>query len=168
MGFWDWLKGKAGGGNQIELMSHMPQIAIDEIVAGRLPQLTTTKVMLKSGELLHYFDPAVLLIHKIQRRYIRSGGGTSYKGFFGMRHYTGGGNTDVVENEYDEQAQGTLYITNKRAIFQSTLNGFDHPHTKLSAVNPYSDGIELQYGDKIYRMLVPSGGMIQQVLNLII
>jgi hypothetical protein len=168
MGFWSWLKGKFGGGGQIALSSRMPQVAIDEIVGGRLPQLITTRVMLKQGEILHYFDPAVLLIRKKRRKYVRRGGGTSFKGFFGMRHYMGGGNTDVVENEYDEQAQGTLYITNKRVIFQSSVSGFDNPHTKLSAVNPYSDGIELQYGNKIYRLFVPSGGMIQRVLNLII
>jgi hypothetical protein len=168
MGFWNWLAGGAGSNNNnTVLVSQMPQAAINEIMNGRLAILKTQRLIMKQGEELHYFDPAILIVEKKHRRYVRRGGGTSFKGFFGMRHYMNNGQTDVVEDEYTEQFQGMLYITSKRIIFQSTDNSFDKPHTKLSAINPYSNAIELQYDTKIYSLFVPNGNIVSQVVNLV-
>jgi hypothetical protein len=166
MGFFDWLLGNQNNKTPV-LVTQMPQAALNEIMNGRVAILKTQRLILKNGEDLHYLDPAVLVVEKTHRRYVRRGGGTSFQGFFGMRHYINHGQTDVEVDEYTEQYQGMLYITSKRIIFQSTANSFDKPHTKLSAINPYSNAIELQYDTKIYSLFVPNGSIVAQVINIV-
>ncbi|MDR0853858.1 MAG: hypothetical protein LBN34_05770 [Clostridiales Family XIII bacterium] len=168
MSFWNWLTGDTANiSNTPILVSQMPMAAIDEIRNGRLAILKTQRLIMKQSEELHYFDPAILVVEKKHKRYVRRGGGASFQGLFGIRHYMGKGQTDVVEDEYTEQIHGILYITNKRIIFQSTTNGFDKLHTKLSAINPYSNAIELQYDTKSFRLFVPDGNVISQVVTLV-
>jgi len=167
MGFFDWL---TGAGRQVStpvLVTTMPQSAINAVMSGKLVAKKDTNIILKKNEYLHWSDPAVLVVEKKHKRYVRRGGGTSFKGFFGMRHYINNGQTDVQEDVYTEQHSGTLYITSKRIIFQSPTNSFDKPHTKLSSINPYSNAIELQYDTKTYQLFVPNGSIIAQVINLI-
>ena len=38
---------------------------------------------------------------------------------------------------------GTLYITNKNLIFQSTTSAQKVPYSKMIGVTPYSDGVEV-------------------------
>ncbi|MDR0500105.1 MAG: hypothetical protein LBG97_02500 [Coriobacteriales bacterium] len=169
MGLLDLLLGKP---QQIDvtpapLSSPMPQVAIDEVRNGRLPKLKTTKIILKQAESLHWYDPAVLTVEKIKKQYVRHSGGTSFKGLFGMRHYTGNGTTDVIERPTVQQFPGVLYITNKRVLFHAPNGSFDKPLSGLSAINPYANAIDLQFNTKTYRLYVPNGGIIADVINLV-
>jgi hypothetical protein len=149
------------------VMTILPQAAVIEIQSGRLPQLNTSTIFLKSGEICHYIDKAILLKEKSKKSYVRRSNGTSVKGFFGMRHNVSRGRTDVEEQIFIEQFRGILYITNKRVIFQATKNGFEKPLTSLTSIAPYSNAVELQYGSAGYSLLVPNGVLIQTVLNLL-
>jgi hypothetical protein len=146
----------------------MPQAAVNEIMAGRLPQLNTKTIFLKSGEICHYIDKGILLKEKVQKRYARKGGGYSIPGFFkGTRIHLNKGQTDVQENVITEQFRGILYITNKRIIFQATANAFEKPHSGLTAAAPFSNAIELQYGSKSFSILVSDGNVAKAVLDLL-
>ena len=79
----------------------------------------------------------------------------------------GGGVAEPVEEIVTEQYKGILYVSNKRVIFVNKDKGFDKPFRNLSAVTPYSNGIELQYGSTTYSLLVPDGALLNQVFKIL-
>ena len=144
----------------------LPPLARTEIQQGRLPNISSNTVFLKSGEVCHFIDKAILLKDKPRKSYMRTGKSTSYKGFFGMRHTINRGQTDVEEHADIEQIRGILYITNKRLIFQATKNGVEKQHTLLTSIAPYLNAVELQYGSTHYNLIVPDGALVNMVLKL--
>lgn len=61
---------------------------------------------------------------------------------------------------------GILYITNKRGGVQCKDNGFDKMHRYLTSVKPYTNGVELQYGNKTYNLVVPDGALVAYAIKL--
>lgn len=144
--------------------SILPYEAKTEILADRLPQLLTDKVFLKKGETCCYIDKAILNIRK--KKAIRQRISHSTPGLFkGTRFTTSIGKP--IEYEDLCQTRGILYITTKRIIFQAPQNAFDKPHTSLSAIQSYNNGVILQYGNKNYELIVSDGALVDQVLKLI-
>ena len=143
--------------------SILPLAAKNEIISGRLPQLNTDKVFLKKDECCSYIDKAILNIHKNKK--ISQHIGHSSPGLFkGTR--IGTGITKPIEYEEIKQQKGILYITNQRVIFQASQNAFDKQHRYLTAIEPYSNAVVLQYGDKTYELVVPDGSIVNHVLKL--
>ncbi|GHS90599.1 hypothetical protein AGMMS49957_16950 [Synergistales bacterium] len=168
MGLLDMILGRPRQDTQPAVLTILPSAAVTEIQNGRLPQINTKTLFLKTGEICHYIDKAILLKEKVKKSYVRKGGGFSVPGLFkGMRINMNNGRTDVQENIITEQFRGILYITNKRMVFQASSNAFDKLHTGLTAIAPYSNAIELQYGEKSYCLLVPDGGVISAVMDLL-
>ena len=143
--------------------SIMPVAAKNEIMASRLPQLNTDKIFLKKGEICSYIDKAILNIH-VKKKMSRHVGHSSPGLFKGTRFHTGV--TKPIEYEEIKQQKGILYITNKRVIFQAPENAFDKQHRYLSSVAPFSNAIVLQYGEKVYELIVPDGSIVNHVLKL--
>ena len=142
--------------------SIMPAVAVNEIMAGRLPQLKTDKVFLKKGENCCYIDKAILNMHV--KKQMRGHIGRSSPGFFkGSR--LGAGLSTPIEYEEIKQQKGILFITNRRVIFKSSQNAFDKQHQNLSSVEPYNNAVELQYGQKTYELIVPDGMLVSQLLH---
>mgnify|MGYP000677679305 CR=1 FL=1 len=52
---------------------------------------------------------------------------------------------------------------NKRVIFQATQNAFDKQHRYLTSIEPYSNAVVLQYGDKTYELIVADGSIVDYV-----
>jgi hypothetical protein len=145
-------------------VSILPISAKNEIMMNRLPQLNTDKIFLKNGEVCSYIDKAILNIHA--KKKITKHVGHSSQGLFkGTRINTGV--SKPIEYEEIKQQKGVLYITNKRVIFQASENAFDKQHRYLSSIEPYSNAVLLQYGDKIYELIVPDGGIVEHVLKLV-
>lgn len=144
--------------------SILPIAAKNEIMASRLPQLNTDRIFLKKGEVCSYIDKAILNIHVIKKmkRHIRHSSPGLFKGT-----RIGSGITKPIEYEEVKQQKGVLYITNKRIIFQSAQNAFEKQHSNLTSVEPYSNAVVLQYGEKTYELIVPDGAVISHVLNLV-
>ena len=71
------------------------------------------------------------------------------------------------EERWNIQHRGILYITNQRIVFQATEWGFDKTYRYLTAITPYSNACELQFGNKSYCMVVANGNITNQVLQLI-
>lgn len=162
MGFFDLLLGNK---NQIPTVtSILPDAAKQEIIAGRLPTLRTDKLFLKKGEKIHYIDKAVNIEKKTVKQYRHYG--YSMPGLFkGTRWSSGRGKT--IENTELVQHRGILYITNQRIVFQAKEWGFDKAYRYLSALTPYSDACEMQFGNKTYCLIVADGSLLNHVLKLI-
>lgn len=165
MGLFDFLKPKVP-----VIHSILPDIAVQEIVHGRLPILKTNKLFLKAGETCHYIDKALYEKQIVKNRYVRRSHGFSYSGIFfkDTRHHFGNGTTDVVDNVYYESFKGILYITNQRMIFQGERRtGFEINITDLTAIQPYGNCVELQCRKECYKIFVPDGNITHTVLKLI-
>ncbi len=151
------------------VQSILPQPAVNEIMAGRLPILNTDRIFLKGNEKCHYIDKAIYEKKIVKKRYVRHNRGTSYPGIFfkDVRHYYGGGHTDVTDNVQYETYRGILYITNQRVIFQGEQGGFDVKIDDLVAITPYGNCVELQCSKDRYKIFVPNGGVTHRVLQLV-
>lgn len=143
--------------------SILPISAKSEIMASRLPQLNTDKIFLRKGEICSYIDKAILNIH-VKKKMSQHIGHTSPGLFKGTR--IGTGITKPIEYEEVKQQKGILYITNQRVIFQAPQNAFDKAHKNLTSIEPYSNAVVLQYGDKTFELIVPDGAIVNHVLKL--
>ena len=162
MGLFDILFGNQ---NQIPTVTTiLPDVARQEIIAGRLPILNTDKLFLKRGEKIHFIDKAINMEKKTVKEF-RHVGGSAPGLFEGTRVSSGKGKT--VEHTELIQHRGILYITNQRIVFQATEWGFDKTYRYLTAITPYSNACEMQFGNKSYCMVVPDGSVVNQVLQLI-
>ena len=161
MGFLDAFFNK----NQIPTVTTiLPDAAKKEIWAGRLPILNTVNVFLKTGEKIHLIDKAINLEEKRVKEAVHYG--HSGPGLFKGTRYNVGRAKPVEHIEY-VQHRGILYITNQRVIFQAKEWGFDKTYKYLTAITPYSNAIEFQFGNKTYQMIVNDGSTIYQALQLI-
>ena len=161
MGFFDALFGN----NQLPTVtSILPAAAKQEIMAGRLPILNPDTIFPRKGEKIHFIDKAMNMDVKTTKTYQHMGFSTP--GLFkGNRVNFGSGKP--IEHKENVYHAGILYITNQRIIFQAKENGFDKDFKYLTAFVPYSNGIEFQFGNKSYTLLVSDGNVVNQALQLI-
>jgi hypothetical protein len=161
MGLLDALLGK----NKIPTVtSILPLAAKQEILAGRLPILNTDKLFLKKGEKIHYIDKAINLELKTVKQY-RHVGHSSPGLLKGNRWNVGVGKP--IEYTEPISHRGILYVTNQRIVFQASEWGFDKTYKYLTAITPYSDACEMQFGNKTYNILVADGNLLYEVLQLV-
>ena len=162
MGFFDGLFGIQ---NKVpKIISILPLAARQEIEAGRLPILNTDKLFLKRGEKIHYIDKAINLEIKTVKQYRHVGHSTP--GLLkGNRWNVGMANP--IEHTELKSHPGILYVTNQRIVFQASEWGFDKNYRYLTAVTPYADACEIQFGNKSYNIIVADGNLLNRVLQLI-
>jgi hypothetical protein len=72
-----------------------------------------------------------------------------------------------VEERSIEYHKGLIYVTNKRIIFISDVNGFDKKYRYLTACVPYADGVKLQFGKTTYTLLVPDGNVLSRIIVMV-
>jgi len=162
MGIFDALFGQKPTSNTLTVSTILPVEAKNEILRGKLPHLQNDRIFLKKGEVCHYIDKTLMMKPKVKRNYGKVGIGTT---IWGLR--ISGGFIEPIEQNYHEQIKGIIYITNKRTIFQAESNGFDKAHTSLTAVVPYSNAVDMQYGSTHYCLIVPDGHLVNEVYNII-
>lgn len=149
------------------MTSVLPAVAINDIRAGKLPKLNVSNISLGNGEICHYIDEACLVTKKIEKHYHRRNNGMSFKIAKGMYYHTGDSNGHPIEYEIPIYTKGYLCITNKRVVFVSKEKGFDKKIKAISSITPYTDAIGLQFGEKIFNVLLPSSDIANMVLNLL-
>lgn len=153
------------GNNQPpKINSILPTAAKNEIRAGRLPILNTDSLFLKRGEKIHYIDKAINLEIKVVKQYWHVGHSTP--GLLKGNRWNVGVAKPIEHGEL-VQHRGILYVTNQRIVFQATEKGFDKTYKYLTAVTPYVDACELQFGSKTYNMYVDDGNLLYEVLQLV-
>ncbi|MDR2560284.1 MAG: hypothetical protein LBC63_00715 [Holophagales bacterium] len=168
MGFFDLFKQPTPTPEYPTVMTVLPPAAAAEIQRGRLPQINTTSIFMKGGEVCHFVDNAILIKDRTVTSYVRKGGSYSMPGLFsGTRIRFNQGRTTPDEQVVTEQFNGVLYITNKRIIFQAIKNGFEKAHTSLTSIAPYTNAVDLQYGSTSYRLLVPDGELLNRLMGLL-
>lgn len=161
MGFLDFLFGKK---QPPTVTSILPSAAKQEIMDGRLPILNPDSLFPQKGERIHFVDKAINMDVKTTKTYQHMG--VSSPGFF-KGHRINYGRGKPIEHQENVYHAGILYISNQRIIFQAKENGFDKSYKYLTAFVPYSNGVELQFGNKSYTLLVSDGEVVNQVLQLI-
>lgn len=166
MGFLSKLLSKTA--DKIDIPSVFPEEAKQLIISGKLPLLQSSKLFEKPGEKIHYIDRAVLIKkNKIKKR-VGGTAGYSIPGLLkGSRIHLGGNKGYYVDDYIEEQIKGVLYITNQRIVFVSSQDGFDMMLSSFTAMNYYSDAIELQHGKEIKLLYVPDGRFPHMVVTLI-
>lgn len=145
-------------------VSIFPDVARKAIAQGQLPRLNTDNIFLKPEEYCCYIDKTILLVDKTKKIYQHNGG--SAPGVFkGTRVSWGRGK--AIEYTETQQIKGILYITNKRVILQAKTEGFEKKHRYLTAIKPYQNAVELQYGTKSYCLIVADGNLVYDVLKMV-
>ena len=147
-----------------QLVSIFPPAAAQRIRSGVLPTIQAGRIILGMNEVCHFVDVGTAVTAKTRRHTVHTGG--SYhiaKGF--TAHHGQSESVPITEPHY---TKGVFYITNQRIIFTASANGFDQKLSKLTAVTPYSDAIQLQFGSKTHTILLPDGTMAKMVLDLLI
>lgn len=162
MGFLDAILGS--GNHRPMVTSILPIAAKQEIMSGRLPILNTNQLFLKKGEKIHYIDKAINLEIKKIKRYKHVG--HSGPGVFKGNRYNVGVSKPLEFTEYVHH-RGILYVTNQRIVFQASEWGFDKTYKYVTAISPYSDGCEIQFGNKSYNIFVADGNLLYRVLQLV-
>ena len=148
--------------------SMLPAAAINEIQNGRLPILRTQRIFLNYGENCHYIDNVIYQKEKKVRVSNRRNGGYRVPGLFkGTSIYTGSGQSVLREQSEFEQISGLLSITNQRVIFSAANDGFVYPISKLIALKPYSNAVEIQVDNKTLTVFVPDGNVVATVLHIL-
>lgn len=108
----------------------------------------------KTESLLWTFNSVTFYQEKIEKEYVRNGGGFSFKVMKGVYYHTGRSKGHPIEHKYMEKvAVGDLYVTNQNLIFYSTEKGLKIPFKKLVGITPYSDGIEVLKDGNSKRMV---------------
>lgn len=146
------------------LQSILPTQAVNMIYSGQLPEIQSDKLILKRGEKCRYVDMGAIMT---QRKYsYRWNSGSSTRWTKRLSHHM---NTGESIPAYDlEFTKGFLYFTDKRIVFVASKHGFERKIDRLSAVTNYSDGIDLQFGDKTYTILLPDGNVAKAALDLLV
>lgn len=164
MGLFSYLFGKEPPIQPPVLVSILPPQAAQRIYAGMLPNLQADKLILNSGETCHFVDVAAIITEK--KHYESRHDGASFRVFKGFTYHTGDTKSvPVVEPEY---TKGILYFTGRRIVFVARKFGFDQKISKLTAVTPYTNGMELQFGNKTFTLLLPDGITAKAALDLIL
>ena len=161
MGLLDFLFGQK---QPPTVTSILPPAAKQEIIAGRLPILNPDTLFPKKGERIHFIDKAMNMEVKTTKTYQHMG--VSSPGLF-KGHRINYGRGKPIERQENVYHAGILYITNQRIIFQAKENGFDKDYKYLTAFVPYSNAVEMQFGNKSYTLLVSDGTLVNQVIQLI-
>jgi hypothetical protein len=169
MGLFDWLfKPTPQPPTFPSIPSILPTAARNEIMNGRLPHVNPDKLFLKRGEICHYADRAMLELSKTKKWVNSTHVGHSVPGLLkGNRWNMGHTISTVEESPFVVNHKGILYITNKRIIFTSKNYGFDKQFQYLSSFCPYANAIELQYGSTLYRIFVPDGNVVANVIQML-
>ena len=164
MGLLSYLLGVVPMEERPQLISIYPAAAATMIQSGSLPTVIADKIILAAGEVCHFVDVGAALTKKIRRRSVYTGG--SYRW---TKNYTGHhGQSESVPVSEPHFTKGVFYITNQRIIFVSGENGFDQKLSKLTAVTPFKDAIQLQFGSKSHTVLLPDGTIAKMTLDLLL
>lgn len=120
----------------------------------RLPVIEESPIYLK-GDVLHYLEPATLLITK-NKMVGRTGktGGISVRLAKGIYARTGSYGGTPIYKDVTYTFNGQLAVTNNRILFIHPQKGFEIRLKDISLIDPYSDGVSIQTKSKAYSFML--------------
>ena len=123
-------------------------IILKNMQKGVLPNFSSypLPIMLAAKEKLIWQHQNISMYNeKIEREFVGRRSGFSVRVMKGVYYHIGGSKGHPVEHSsMVKEGVGTLFLTNKNIIFYSTTKSVRIPYSKIVAVVPYSDGIEIQ------------------------
>lgn len=154
--------------NQDNITSILPDIAVNEIINGRLPQINTDTIFLLNGEICHFIDRAIIVKEKKEITGYEGGStGWSFRVLNGVNYRVGKNKGHPIREIVNDKTKGIFYITNIRIIFVAKRNGFDKKIDKITAIVPYSNAISIQIGSDSYTLLMPQSNIAYAALKLL-
>ena len=134
----------------------------------KFPEIYTDDIYLQPGEKCYFYSMVQLIDIKVVKDYLHTAFGASAPGLFkGDRWGTGiSWRKEIGEHEERSSYMGMLYVTSKRTIFVEKTKGFDKRHTSISAIMPYSDGLEIQYGSKTYLLMTDDAMQLYELYEM--
>lgn len=134
-----------------------------------LPVVNNSPVILQDGEICHYSSIVDWVTTKNRVvGYSGASQGISLRVCKGMSYRIGTSRGVPIRQNVLEKNSGNLSITNKRILFMSEKGSFDKSITKLSAIEPFQDGLALQFGAQKYTFMTDDGPYIYQVISRIV
>lgn len=166
MGFFSDLFGISQASDNIPAI--MPGGAINQINRGILPIINTDKILMTKGEKCHFAERSILITEKVSKHYEGRSNGYSVKLTKHVTYRTGKNKGVPVKNVTQIKTKGLIYVTSKRIIFVADKNAFDKKCSSLTACVPYSNAVKLQFETKTFTLMVPNGGAINDVVNMVV
>lgn len=135
----------------------------------RFPVIPTDAIYLQAGEKCYFQGMVQLVERKQQKEYVHESIGYATSGLFkGSRAGSGvSWSREIGEHTEMRTYSGMLYVTNKRTIFVEVNKGFDKRHTSISAINRYSDSLEIQYGSRTYLIVTSESDRLYELYELL-
>ena len=134
-----------------------------------LPIVVATSLILQTDEKCHYSRSATKVVTKNKVvGYTGGSSGLSIRIAKGMNYRIGASKRAPIRRNVQETYPGTLSITNKRIIFTASKGSFDKKISILSAIVPYKNGFDLQFGSQTYSLETNDTGRIFQIISHII
>lgn len=135
-----------------------------------LRALPAPGLFMNGGESCVYCGRAQYVVTKNRvTGYVREGGGASVRIMPGLRVGRTTGVSRAIRENQSEFHPGTLYITNQRIVFSGDRGSFDKKLNSLSTFSVHPKGVELQFGNSFYELLVPDAARcinaLEGVLN---
>lgn len=154
---------------QQAIMEYRAPLFIAQVNDGRLPELYSTRIMLKKNEVAH-LETAASLLKEVQIREYRGGSrGVSFRIAKGVSYRVGAsrGQMHVIGTEIQTQDEGMLTVTSHRAVFAGTRKTVEVSFAKLLGLNVYNDAIQFHVSNRQNPSLfrVESGPMVAAAVN---
>lgn len=127
-------------------------LQLQQLATGALPALgqLPIQVNLKQGEVVHLCTPSSTIEEKVvARRTSGAHSGVSFRVARGVRFHVGGSRgLSVPVYEPVVTSRGFLVLTSSTARYVANAKSFNKPWGKVSAVEPYCDGIAFFLADR--------------------
>lgn len=118
---------------------------------GTLPEVASSRLMQKKGELVHLELPARLLKDVTIRQSQGGYSGFSFPiGKTGIRYKVGGykGHSVEVGTKRVSADQGVLVISSQRAVFMGNKKTLELPYAKLANLTLFTDGVQFHQSNR--------------------
>jgi hypothetical protein len=146
------------------------RLLVCRINDGRLPEVTSPRLIAKPGEIVHLETRAELMKEVVHREYRGGSSGVSFPIAPGVRFRTGStrGRSVVTGTSLQAADAGVLSVTDARLVFQGQKKTQESRLDRLTGFDVYTDGIRIGVSNRqtasLYR--VDSGIVVGALVNV--
>lgn len=143
--------------------------SVPNSISDSFPVIPTSDIYLQAGEKCYFKGIIQLVDSKIQKDYIHKSLGHSTPGLLKGNRWGSSVSwlKEIGEHTEVQYYTGVLYVTNKHSIFVEKTKEYDKRHTSISAINEYSDGLEIQYGSKTFVIMTDEANRIYELYEML-
>lgn len=131
--------------------------------------IAESNLILSENEVCHYFGAVE---HRVVKNRVvghkADTAGVSLRVAKGVTIRKGGVKGEAIRGDVVEKTPGKLTVTDQRIVFGSAKSNFEKKLSAITAITPYTDGIEIQFGANGYQFLTPNGEYINDILRRLV